>query len=125
MRSALLLLVGFAMVAGGVGLALGMDGGLLPGIGLAVLGLLVKGAGLLLGDPSAGPSGSERGAQTLAGRRVERPRAGIPVGRATVRRRVPGRVPAAVVRPLHDPRGPAGRPAPVPQAHARRHRRAS
>jgi len=111
------------MVAGGVGVALGVHGGLLPGIGLAVLGLLVKGAGFLLGDASSAEE-SGRGAQTLAGRRVERPRAGIPVGRATVRRRVPGRVPAAVVRPLHDPR--VSRPAAAAAApQARRHRRAS
>ncbi|HEY2195668.1 MAG TPA: hypothetical protein VGH76_25660 [Actinomycetospora sp.] len=122
MRSALLVLVGFAMIAGGVGIALGLDGGLLPGIALAVLGLLVKGVGLLLGDPSSAEE-SGRSAQTLAGRRVERPRAGIPVGRATVRRRVPGRVPAAVVRPLHDSRATPVRPAPALQT--RRHRRAS
>jgi hypothetical protein len=123
-RSALLLLVGFAMVAGGVGIALGVDGGLLPGIALAVLGLLVKVAGFLLGDPAAGDA-SARGPQTLAGRRVERPRAGIPVGRAPVRRRVPsrvpGRVPAAVVRPLRDV---PDRPVPAAPP-ARRHRRAS
>jgi 3',5'-cyclic AMP phosphodiesterase CpdA len=121
-RSALVLLVGFAMVAGGVGLALGVDGGLLPGIALAVLGLLVKGAGFLLGDPSSAEESGRR-AQTLAGRRVERPRAGIPVGRATVRRRVPGRVPAAVVRPLHDPR--VVRPTPAEAPQPRRRRRAS
>jgi hypothetical protein len=118
-----LLLVGFGMVAAGVAVALGVDGGVLPGVALAVLGLLVKGAGFLLGDAaSAGQLG--RGPQTLAGRRVERPRAGIPVGRATVRRRVPSRAPATVVRPLSATSGAAHA---VPEAReaARHHRRAS
>jgi hypothetical protein len=109
------------MVAGGAALALAVDGGLLPGIALVVLGLVVKGAGLVLGDPSsATPAG--RAPQTLAGRRVERPRPGIPVGRATVRRRAPSRAPATVVRPLSDVRGAARADAGDP---ARRHRRAS
>jgi hypothetical protein len=123
-RSTVLLLLGFGMVAAGVAVALGVDGGVLPGVALAVLGLCVKAGGFLLGgDPAAD---AERGPQTLAGRRVERPRAGIPVGRATVRRRVPSRAPAAVVRPLSDARRPASpgaaSPASGPQA---RHRRAS
>ena len=123
MRSAVLLLVGFGMVAGGAALALGVDGGLLPGLALAVLGLLVKGAGLVLGDPSSAAR-SGRNPQTLAGRRVERPRAGIPVGRAAVRRRVPSRARATVVRPLSDAHVEvrAVRPAGDP---AHRHRRAS
>ncbi len=111
------------MVAAGVAVALGVDGGLLPGLGLAVLGLLVKGAGFLLGDPSSATQAG-RGPQTLAGRRVERPRAGIPVGRANVRRRVPGRAPATVVRPLADTRGPVVRAVPSVGEQAR-HRRAS
>jgi hypothetical protein len=122
-RSPLLLLLGFGMVAGGVAIALGVHGGVLAGVGLAVLGLLVKGAGFLLGDPSSATE-SGRGPQTLAGRRVERPRAGIPVGRATVRRRVPSRAPATVVRPLSYAPG-AARAVPEAGEAVRRHRRAS
>jgi hypothetical protein len=118
-----LLLLGFGMVAAGVAVALGVDGGVLPGVGPGVLGLLVKGAGFLLGDPSSAPE-SGRGPQTLAGRRVERPRPGIPVGRATVRRGAPSRTPATVVRPLSDARG-ADRAVPQTGAPPRRHRRAS
>jgi hypothetical protein len=122
-RSPVLLLLGFGMVAAGVAVALGVDGGVLPGVALAVLGLLVKGAGFLLGDPSSATE-SGRGPQTLAGRRVERPRPGIPVGRATVHRRVPSRTPATVLRPLSGARG-AARPVPETGEPAHRHRRAS
>ena len=97
------------MVAAGVAVALGVDGGLLPGLGLAVLGLLVKGTGFLLGDPSSAPQPG-RGPQTLAGRRVERPRAGIPVGRANVRRRVPGRTPPPASTSALPSREPPARP---------------
>jgi hypothetical protein len=119
-----LLLLGFGMVAGGVVVALEVDGGLLPGVGLVVLGLVVKGAGFLLGDPSTATQPG-RGPQTLAGRRVERPRAGIPVGRAVVRRRVPTRAPATVVRALSDARSGVPRAAPEAGGPARRDRRAS
>jgi hypothetical protein len=122
-RSAVLLLLGFGMVAGGAAVAFAVHGGLLPGIALIVLGLLVKGAGFLLGDPSSATQAG-RGPQTLAGRRVERPRAGIPVGRAAVRRRAPSRAPATVVRPLSDVRR-AGGAVPYAGEQARRHRRAS
>jgi hypothetical protein len=110
------------MVAGGVAIALGVDGGLLPGVALAVVGLLVKVAGFMMGDP---PSELQPGRrpQTLGGRSVERPRAGIPVGRAALRRRIPLRAPAATVRPLADPRRHGGAPAPAAQEH--RQRRAS
>lgn len=111
------------MVAAGVAVALGVGGGLLPGLGLAVLGLLVKGAGFLLGDPSSAPQPG-RGPQTLAGRRVERPRPGIPVGRANVRRRAPSRAPATVVRPLTEARGPGVRGVPG-VGEQTRHRHAS
>jgi hypothetical protein len=122
-RSAVLLLAGFGLLVAGVAVACAVDGGLLPGIAMAVLGLVLKGVGFLLGDPaySTTPS-TQRRPQTLAGRSVERPRAGIPVGRTTaVRRRVavrPARVPSTVVRPL--PVAPREDAAP-----ARRHRRAS
>ena len=119
----MLLLVGFAMVAAGVAVVLGVDGGILPGVALVVLGLLVKGAGLLLGDASSATE-SGRGPQTLAGRRVQRPRAGIPVGRASVRRRVPSRAPATVVRPL-TATSDAARAVPGAREAARHHRRAS
>ncbi len=117
----MLLLAGFGMVAGGVAIALGVDGGVLPGVALAVVGLLVKVAGFMMGDP---PSELQPGRrpQTLGGRSVERPRAGIPVGRAAVRHRIPSRVPASTVRPLADTRR-EGAPAPSAQEH--RHRRAS
>jgi hypothetical protein len=118
-----LLLLGFGMVAAGAAIALGVHGGVLPGVGLAVLGLLVKGVGFLLGDASSGTESGRR-PQTLAGHRVERPRAGIPVGRAAVRRRVPSRAPATVVRPLSEAPGAARAVAPSGEA-ARRHRRAS
>jgi hypothetical protein len=117
-----LLLAGFGMVAAGAAIAFGVDGGVLPGVALVVLGLLVKGAGFLMGDSaSAAPEG--RRPQTLGGRSVERPRAGIPVGRATMRRRIPSRASAGVVRPLQDTRGREA--APAPAAEERRHRRAS
>jgi hypothetical protein len=119
----MLLLLGFGMVAAGVAIALGVDGGVLPGVGLAVLGLLVKGAGFLLGDATSATE-SGRGPQTLAGRRVERPRAGIPGGRAAVRRRVPSRAPATIVRPLSAAPG-AARAVPQAGESAHRHRRAS
>ena len=119
----MLLLLGFGMVAGGAAIAVGVAGGLVPGITLLVLGLLVKGAGLLLGDSSSATRGG-RAPQTLAGRRVERPRAGIPVGRAALRRRTPSGAPATVVRPLSDVRD-AARPVPHAADSARRHRRAS
>lgn len=119
----MLLLLGFAMVAAGVAVALGVDGGVLPGVALAVLGLLVKGVGLLLGDPSSATE-SGRGPLTLAGRRVERPRPGIPVGRTAVRRRVPSRTPATVVRPLCAAPD-AARAVPETGEPARRHRPAS
>jgi hypothetical protein len=119
-----LLLTGFGMVAAGAAIAFGVSGGTMVGVALVVVGLVLKGVGFLLGDSSS----SERvggGPQTLAGRSVERPRAGIPVGRAAVRRRIPARAPAGVVRPLPDARRrdadqPAASPAPE-----RRHRRAS
>jgi hypothetical protein len=111
-----LLLTGFGMVAAGAVIAFGVNGGTVAGVALVVVGLVLKGAGFLLGDSSS----AERvpgGPQTLAGRSVERPRAGIPVGRAAVRRRVPARAPTGVVRPLPDARREV---APEP-----RHRRAS
>ncbi|MCD2196572.1 hypothetical protein LQ327_24675 [Actinomycetospora endophytica] len=120
MRSPVLLLVGFGMVAAGAAIAFGVNGGTMPGIALVVMGLVVKGAGFLLGDSSS--STRAGGPQTLAGRSVERPRAGIPVGRAAVRRRIPSRVPAGVVRPLQDTRRAV---APAPTEPERRHRRAS
>ena len=120
MRSAVLLLLGFGLVAGGAAVACAVDGGFLPGIAMIVVGLILKGAGFLLGDP-ASATRAGRGPQTLAGRRVERPRPGIPVGRAAVRRRTPSRAPATLVRPLSGAPG-AVRDAGAP---ARRHRRAS
>ncbi|MCD2190738.1 hypothetical protein [Actinomycetospora soli] len=92
MRSAILLLTGFALLgAGATAIALGH---VLLGIALVVLGLALKLTGFLLGDSTVAAPG--RGPQTLAGQRVERPRAGIPVGRAAVRR--------GVVSPLRPPR---------------------
>jgi hypothetical protein len=85
-----LLLTGFGMVAAGAAIAFGVDGGTIPGVALVVLGLLVKGAGFLLGDSSSAAREGQ-GPRTLAGRSVERPRAGIPVGRATIRRGLTGR----------------------------------
>jgi hypothetical protein len=110
------------MVAAGAAIAFGVDGGVIPGVALVVLGLLIKGAGFLLGDSSSATRAG-RGPQTLGGRSVERPRAGIPVGRAAIRRRIPARASAAVVRPLSDPRRRDAEPAPT--AQERRHRRAS
>ncbi|WP_433798219.1 hypothetical protein [Actinomycetospora sp. CA-084318] len=105
MRTAVLLLTGFGLLgAGATAIALGH---LVLGIALVVLGLALKLTGFLLGDSTVAAPG--RGPQTLAGQRVERPRAGIPVGRAAVRR--------GVVSPLRSAR-------PVPPA-ASRHRRAS
>lgn len=118
----MLLLVGFGMVAAGAAIAFGVNGGTLPGAALVVVGLVAKGAGFLLGDSSS----AERlgsGPQTLAGRSVERPRAGIPVGRTAVRRRVPSRARAGVVRPVPGTRRPGAVPSPA--ATERRHRRAS
>lgn len=92
MRTAVLLLSGFALLAAGIAtIALGH---LLPGLVLVVLAVAAKAAGFLLGDSTAPAPG--RGPQTLAGRSVERPRAGIPVGRANLRR--------GVVSPLRPPR---------------------
>lgn len=111
MRSAVLLLTGFGLVAGGVALV-ALSGGLVLGIAAILLGLLAKGAGFLLGDsPGAAPG---RGPQTLGGRSVERPRAGIPVGgRAALRRTATGR---AAVRPIRAP-GPS---LPTPDEAGRR-----
>jgi hypothetical protein len=117
-----LLLAGFGMVAGGVAIAVGVDGGMLPGVALAVVGLLVKVAGFMMGDPSSELQPGRR-PQTLGGRSVERPRAGIPVGRVAMGRRIPTRAPAGTVRPLAETRRREGVPAPSAQEH--RHRRAS
>lgn len=120
MRSAVLLLTGFVMVVAGVVVAFGVHGGTVPGVALAVVGLVVKGAGFLLGDSTARPG---HGPQTLAGRSVERPRAGIPAGRAAMRPRLLARAPAGVVRPLEAAHRRGGTP--VPTTQGRRRRRAS
>ena len=115
MRSAVLLLTGFGLLVAGVAL-IALSGGLVLGIAAIVLGLTAKGAGFVLGDsPAAAPG---RGPQTLAGRRVERPRAGIPVGgRTALRRGVAGR---SVVRPI----SASARPS-LPGPDEARRRRAS
>ena len=110
MRSAVLLLTGFGLLVGGVALV-ALSGGLVLGIAAIVLGLTAKGAGFLLGDsPTTAPG---RGPQTLAGRRVERPRAGIPVGGRNALRR------GAMVREIRASR------ASVPGLDEARRRRAS
>lgn len=103
MRSAIVLLTGFGLLGSGVAvLALDLRGGTVLGASLIVCGLLLKLAGVLLGDPAtAAPRHPQRRApQTLAGRTVERPRAGIPGSRVVVRRRVTPLTPADVVRPV-------------------------
>ena len=112
MRSAVLLLTGFGLVVGGVAI-IALSGGLVLGIAAILLGLLAKGAGFLLGDSPAVAPG--RGPQTLAGRRVERPRAGIPVGGragAAPRRAGSRRGPADPGARADVPRGRRGPPAP-------------
>jgi hypothetical protein len=84
-RSAVLLLTGFATLAAGV--AAIVLGHLVLGILVVLVGVALKAGGFLLGDSTVSAPG--RGPQTLAGRTVERPRAGIPVGgRANLRRGV-------------------------------------
>ncbi|WP_018335812.1 hypothetical protein [Actinomycetospora chiangmaiensis] len=92
MRTAVLLLTGFAALAAGI--AAIVLGHLVLGIVVVVVGLVLKAGGFLLGDSMASAPG--RGPQTLGGQYVERPRAGIPVGRASLRR--------GVVSPLRPPR---------------------
>ncbi|MDL5156757.1 hypothetical protein [Actinomycetospora termitidis] len=104
MRSAVLLLTGFGLLVAGTAL-IALGAGMVLGIALIVVGLAAKVVGFLLGDSASAEPG---GARTLAGRSVERPRAGIPVGRANLRR--------GVVSPMR-----SARPAPP----ATRHRRAS
>ncbi|MEJ2871763.1 hypothetical protein WCD74_28665 [Actinomycetospora sp. OC33-EN08] len=106
MRSAVLLLTGFGVLVAGIAVVATGWGGPLLGGGLIVVGLALKVVGFLLGDSTSAEPG--RGPQTLAGRSVERPRAGIPVGRTNLRR--------GVVSPLRSAR---------PTPSSSRHRRAS
>lgn len=92
MRTAVLLLTGFAVL--GAGVAAIVLGALVLGIVAVVVGLALKVVGFLLGDSTVSAPG--RGPQTLGGQYVERPRAGIPVGRSNFRR--------GVVSPLRAPR---------------------
>lgn len=86
MRSAALLLGGLVLVGIGIGLIAGdVPGRWLAGPLLVLAGLACKVVGLMSDTPDDGARAGARPARRLGGQEVERPRPGIPVGRAPLR----------------------------------------
>jgi hypothetical protein len=105
MRSASLLLGGMVLVGVGIALIAGdVPGRWVAGPLLVLAGLACKVVGLMSDTPDEGARAGARRAQRLGGEEVERPRPGIPVGRAPLRS----------VRPV------AGARAPLPDASPQR-----